>query len=377
MDSRGGTAWDQSRVDVRNQSIRPATFLFLPIEHHNIVENMSRIIYTYKYIYFVLVTFDTWYTTLASTSNLSNLPSIKSRNHGSEGDRHEEIEQGITGITSIGYRPLSLRRVAPLVHDPSLAAFSSSVHQSVHRRLGTLRSTPRARHSFVDRHTAAHESRWSPIVVDRTHERLIDPSSCFLLGPTQGSREKSSRWRARVETESGPRIRSRQRANSGEKNILGTRRQPVNQPDYAARGTRRITCRSRGNRQRIELSGRTIPFQISFTTIHLSYISTECPPAPSYNRYITRHVALKREKKRGRRSRGRRGKRESIDVVGSLHRFTSAQNTNNKLATPSFATFWHDDFVFGQRVTREMTGWRGGDGGRWQARPNITRRWWR
>lgn len=158
---------------------------------------MSRIIYTYKYIYFVLVTFDTWYTTLASTSNLSNLPSIKSRNHGSEGDRHEEIEQGITGITSIGYRPLSLRRFAPLVHDPSLAAFSSSVHQSVHRRLGTLRSTPRARHSFVDRHTAAHESRWSPIVVDRTHERLIDPSSCFLLGPTQGSREKLPLTRAR------------------------------------------------------------------------------------------------------------------------------------------------------------------------------------
>lgn len=211
--------------------------------------------------------------------------------------------------------------------------------------------------------------------IARTKDSSIRPPVSSLV--QRRDPERSSRWRARVETESGPRIRSRQRANSGEKNILGTRRQPVNQPDYAARGTRRITCRSRGNRRRIELSGRTIPFQISFTTIHLSYISTECPPAPSYNRYITRHVALKREKKRGRRSRGRRGKRESIDVVGSLHRFTSAQNTNNKLATPSFATFWHDDFVFGQRVTREMTGWRGGDGGRWQARPNITRRWWR
>lgn len=110
--------------------------------------------------------------------------------------------------------------------------------------------------------------------IARTKDSSIRPPVSSLV--QRRDPERSSRWRARVETESGPRIRSRQRANSGEKNILGTRqrgprRQPVNQPDYAARGTRRITCRSRGNRQRIELSGRTIPFQISFTTTPFLY----------------------------------------------------------------------------------------------------------
>lgn len=207
-------------------------------------------------------------------------------------------------------RPWSIARCLLILR--SSIRSSTPRNASIHASCTTLIRRP------------AHRGSRITMITDRRRSHARKTHRSVLLFPPWSNAGIPREAPVDARAESGPRIRSRQWANSGEKNILGTRRQPVNQPDYAARGTRRITCRSRGNRQRIELSGRTIPFQISFTTIHLSYISTECPPAPSYNRYITRHVALKREKKRGRRSRGRRGKRESIDVVGSLHRFTSA-----------------------------------------------------
>lgn len=297
-----------------------------------------------------------------------------------------KIEQGITGITSIGYRSLSLRRVAPLVHDP-LADFSSS-HQSVHRlgRLETLRSATRARHSFVDRHTATRDSRWSPII-DHTHQRLIDPSRPLFLRSWSNTgipTERSSRWRARVET--SPRNPDHEFARDAEPNILGSRHATNKEArdDNLLIKLTAVSRRARGTRlpwdnlpiarnrsgQRLN-SGRTIP---NFLHYHLSYISTE-DTVPPLNRYITRHVTLKREKKRRRRRGRRRRKRESIDVVivAPVH---SARNTNNWHLV---ATFWHDDST----ISLSANVWRGrrqvggGDGGRWQARPNITRRWWR
>lgn len=222
----------------------------------------------------------------------------------------------------------------------------------------------------------------------KTHRSVPSPVPPLLVQHRDPDWEKLPLTRARrnLAAESGPRIRSRRRANSGEKNILGSRHATNKEArdDNLLIKLTAVSRRARGTRlpwdnlpiarnrsgQRLN-SGRTIP---NFLHYHLSYISTE-DTVPPLNRYITRHVTLKREKKRRRRRGRRRRKRESIDVVivAPVH---SARNTNNWHLV---ATFWHNDST----ISLSANVWRGrrqvggGDGGRWQARPNITRRWWR
>lgn len=167
-------ARDRFRVDVRNQSIGLAAFLFPRVEHHNIVDG-SRIIYS------ILVTSaDTsrHWTTLANLSNL--------------------LSQ-ITGIASITF---TAPRCSARPWSPGWLLILPSIRSSA--RTPRKYASTRARHWFVERH-----------IRDHTHDSSI---RCWSNTGTEGSdREPAVHARA-------SRIRTARDTANRRENILDTRR---------------------------------------------------------------------------------------------------------------------------------------------------------